>query len=64
MFLIVLGEILIGYLAYRRAKANGTLPEPEPRDKPREPYVTRELGPDATRLERIANWLGLEESDD
>jgi hypothetical protein len=62
MLLIVLGEILISYLAYRRAKANGTLPEPEPRDNLKEPYVTRELGPDATRFERITNWLGLEKT--
>jgi hypothetical protein len=64
MLLIFLGEILIAYLAYRRAKADGTLAEAAPKVEPPEPYVPKVLGPDATRLERIANWLGLEETDD
>ena len=64
MLLILLGEILMGYLAYRRAKANGTLPEPARNVEPTEPYVPKVLGPDATRFERIANWLGVEKTGD
>jgi hypothetical protein len=60
MLLVVLGEILMGLLAYRRAKKDGTLPEPEVR----EPYVSKPLRPDATRIERIAHWFGLEETPD
>ena len=62
MLLVVLGEILMGLLAYRRAKKDGTLPEPEP--EVREPYVSQPLRPDATRIERFAHWLGLEETPD
>lgn len=61
MLLIVLGEILIGVHAYRAAKKNGTLPEPKPVEK-RVPFVLRPLNPDATRLEKLAHWLGLEET--
>ena len=63
MILIVLGEILIGVLAYRAAKKNGTLPAAKPKEE-RETYVQRPLEPDATRLEKIAHWLGLEEADE
>lgn len=63
MLLIILGEILIGVLAYRTAKKNGTLPEPKPKAEP-EPYVQRPLDPNATRLEKIAYWLGLEETEE
>ncbi len=64
MLLILLGEILMGVLAYRRAKANGTLPEPKPKEEAREPYVQLPLGPNATRKEKILHWLGIEEVDD
>ena len=60
--LIVLGEILMGYLAYRRAKADGTLPDPITENKEPDPYVSMPLRPDATRIERIAHWLGLEQT--
>ncbi len=63
MLLILLGEILIGVLAYRAAKKNGTLPPPKPKVE-RETYVQRPLDPDATRLEKIAHWLGLEETEE
>ena len=62
--LVILGEVLIGVLAYRHAKANGTLPEPKPEPAPTEPYVQKPLRPDATRLEKIAHWLGLEETEE
>lgn len=61
MLLILLGEILMGVLAYRRAKANRTLPEPLPNAEEREPYVQQPWGPNATRTEKILNWLGIEE---
>jgi hypothetical protein len=64
MLLILLGEIFIAYLAYPRAKADGTLTEVAPKVEPPAPYVPNVLGPDATRLGRILNWLGLEETDD
>jgi hypothetical protein len=64
MFLIILGEILLGYLVYRRAKANGTLPEKKPQPQEKEPYVPKPLPPNATRLEKIVHWLGLEETED
>ncbi len=64
MLLILLGEILMGVLAYRRAKANGTLPEPTARAEERVPYVQLPLGPNATRKEKILNWLGIEEIPD
>ncbi len=64
MLLIILGEILMGVLAYRRAKANGTLPEPTPKAEDREPYVQLPLGPNATRKEKILHWLGIEEIPD
>ena len=63
MLLILLGEILIGVLAYRRAKANGTLPEPTSKAEEREPYIAKPLPPNATRLQKIAHWLGLEETE-
>ncbi len=63
MLLILLGEILIGVLAYRTAKKNGTLPEAKPKEE-RVTYVQRPLDPDATRLEKIAHWLGLEETEE
>lgn len=44
MLLILLGEILMGVLAYRRAKANGTLPEPAPKAEENDPYVQLPLG--------------------
>ena len=62
MLLILLGEILMGVLAYRRAKANGTLPGPAPEIEATEPYVQQPLGPNATRKEKILHWLGLEET--
>jgi hypothetical protein len=62
MLLILLGEILIGYLAYRRAKANGTLTKPAAKSAERNTYVSQPLPPDATRLQKIAHWLGLEET--
>ncbi len=61
MLLILLGEILMGVLAYRRAKANGTLPAPAPKAEARETYVQLPLGPNATRKEKILHWLGIEE---
>lgn len=61
MLLILLGEILMGVMAYRRAKANGTLPEPKPKAEEKDPYVQLPLGPDATRKEKILHWLGIEE---
>ena len=64
VLLILLGEILMGVLAYRRAKANGTLPEPAPKAEAREPYVQLPLGPNATRKEKILHWLGIEEIPD
>lgn len=64
MLLILLGEILMGVLAYRRAKAIGTLPEPAPKAEDREPYVQLPLGPNATRKEKILDWLGIEEIPD
>lgn len=64
MFLIVLGEILMGVLAYRRAKADGTLPDPVVKSQDRAPYEPKPLPPNATRLEKIAHWLGLEEDED
>ena len=64
MLFVVLGELLMGFLAYRRAKADGTLPEPVVRPQDREPYVPKPLPPNATRLEKIAHWLGLEEDED
>lgn len=52
--------LLTAYFKYRHAKANGTLTKKE--EKPvAEPYVSKPLGPDATRLQRLAYWLGLEE---
>jgi hypothetical protein len=64
LLLLVLGELLLGYLLYRRAKANGTLPDREPKAETREPHVSKPLPPDATRLQKIAHWLGLEETED
>jgi len=64
MLLILLGEILMGVLAYRRAKANGTLPERAPKGEEKEPYVQQPLGPNATRKEKILHWLGIEEIPD
>jgi hypothetical protein len=64
LLLLVLGELLLGYLLYRRAKANGTLPDRETKAETREPYVSKPLPPDATRLQKIAHWLGLEETED
>ncbi len=64
MILILLGEILLGVVAYRRAKAKGALPEPAPKAEDREPYVQRPLGPNATRKEKILHWLGIEEIHD
>ena len=66
MLLLVLGEVLLGYLVYRRAKANGTLPEPKPKAQAqeRESYVPKPLPPNAPRLQKIAHWLGLEEAED
>ena len=64
MLLILLGEILMGVLAYRRAKANGTLPEPAPKAQEREPYFQQPLGPNASRKEKILHWLGIEEIPD
>ena len=61
MLLILLGEFLMGVLAYRRAKANGTLSEPAPSPEEREPFVQRPLGPNATRTEKLLYWLGIEE---
>jgi len=59
-----LGELLLGYLVYRRAKANGALPEKEPKAELKEAYVPKPLPPNATRLQKIAHWLGLEETED
>ena len=64
MLLILLGEILMGVLAYRRAKANGTLPATMPKAEEREPYIQQPLGPNATRKEKILHWLGIEKSTD
>jgi hypothetical protein len=64
MLLILLGEILMGVLAYRRTKAKGALPEPDPMAEEKEPYVQQPLGPNATRKEKILYWLGLEETTD
>jgi hypothetical protein len=64
MMFIVFGEIILGYLVYRKAKANGTLPEPRPKAQEREPHVSKPLPPNATRLQKIAHWLGLEETED
>ena len=64
MLLIFLGEILLGVLAYRRAKANGTLPSQASEIEATEPYVPQPLGPNATRKERILHWLGIEEMPD
>jgi hypothetical protein len=64
MFLVFLGELLIGYLLYRRAKANGLVPEPNPNAQEPEAYIPKPLPPNATRLQKIANWLGLEETED
>jgi hypothetical protein len=64
MLLLVLGEVLLGYLVYRKAKANGTLPEPKPKAQERELYVAKPLPPNATRLQKIAHWLGLEDTED
>lgn len=64
LLLLVLGEVLLGYLVYRKAKANGTLPEPKQKAQEREDYVPKPLPPNATRLQKIAHWLGLEETED
>lgn len=64
MLLILLGEILMAVLAYRRAKANGMLPEPAPKTEDREPYRQEPLAPNATRKQRILYWLGIEEEVD
>ena len=64
VLLILLGEILMGVLAYRRAKANGTLPAPAPKAEAREPYAQMPLGLSATRKEKILHWLGIEEIPD
>ena len=61
MLLILLGEILMGVLAYRRAKANGTLPAPEPKAEEKEPSVQQPLRSNASRKEKILYWLGIEE---
>lgn len=51
--------LLTAYFKFRHAKAKGELVKDE---KPvAEPYVQQPLRPGATRLERIAHWLGLEE---
>jgi len=64
VLLLVLGELLLGYLVYRKAKASGTLPEAKPEAPEREVYVSKPLPPNATRLQRIAHWLGLEETEE
>lgn len=64
MLLLVLGEVLLGYLVYRKAKANGTLPEKEPKAELKDTYVPKPLPPNATRIQKIAHWLGLEETED
>jgi hypothetical protein len=59
-----LGELLLGYIVYRRAKTNGTLPEREPKAELKERYVPKPLPPNATRIQKVAHWLGLEEADE
>lgn len=52
--------LLTAYFKYRHAKANAPLAA-EQEKPPVVPYVPKPLKPNATRLERIAYWLGLED---
>lgn len=51
--------IITAFFKYRNAKADGTLPA-KPEIKPDEPYVPKPLRDGASRMERLAHWLGIE----
>lgn len=53
---------LTSYFNYRHDMANGNLPKTRLIDNSSlEEYVPKPLGPNATRLEKIAHWLGIED---
>jgi hypothetical protein len=58
-FLAIVG-LLTAYFKHRRNKVEGTS-EPKLENIAKEPSVQKPLRPDAGRLEKIAQWLGLED---
>ncbi len=59
LFLLVGG--LTADFNYRRAKDDGLL-EPKPEKETKQPSAQKPLRPGASRLEKLAHWLGLEDS--
>jgi hypothetical protein len=51
--------LLTAYFRYRNAKADGTLAQEVAVEQ--EPYVQKPLPENATRLQKIAYWLGIED---
>ena len=52
--------LLTAYFRYRNAKADGTLVKEQALEQA-EPYVQKPLPANATRLQRLAHWLGIED---
>ena len=52
--------LLTAYFRYRNAKADGTLVKEMPLEQA-EPYVQKPLPTNATRIQKIAYWLGIED---
>lgn len=59
MEIFAIVALLTAYFRYRNAKANGTLAK-EQAVKEAEPYVQKPLPANATRIQKIAYWLGIE----
>lgn len=51
--------LLTAYFRYRNAKADGTLAQEVAVEQ--KPYVQKALPDNATRLQKIAHWLGIED---
>ena len=62
VLIFILIGVLTAYFNHRNSKSDGTI-EPEIKSQVAEVqnYVPKPLSRDATRLQRIAHWLGLEE---
>jgi hypothetical protein len=52
--------LLTVYFRYRNAKADGSLVKEAPLEPP-EPYVQKPLPANASRIQKIAYWLGIED---
>jgi hypothetical protein len=52
--------LLTAYFRYRNSKADGTLVKEQALEQA-EPYVQKPLPANATRLQKIAYWLGIED---